>query len=53
MFGGLFAGTNLIMYSVAPYPMTLVLSWIGLSLVQSVLVGVAFAAIRGKENCSS
>ena len=51
LLGGLEAGKNLIMYSVAPYPMSLTLSWIGIAFVESVIAGIILAKIWGNETC--
>ena len=41
----LFIGTNLIMYAVAPYPMSLVINWIIGVTIQLVLAGIIVALI--------
>ncbi len=41
----IFIGTNLIMYAVAPYPMSMVISWIIGVTIQLVLAGIIVALI--------
>jgi len=40
-----FIGTNLIMYAVAPYPLSMVMSWIAGTLIQLVFAGIIVALI--------
>lgn len=40
LIGGFMAGNHLVMYSVAPYSLSMVLGWIGLGTLQATLAGV-------------
>ena len=45
LIGGLEAGKNLIMYTVAPYPCALAASWIVAGFAQAILVGIVASLV--------
>ena len=47
LMAGFTAGCHLMMYSVQPYPMELILAWIGAGVVQYVAVGALCACVWG------
>lgn len=49
MLGGLEMGKNFIMHSVAPYPVSLTISWICFNFTQFVFVGIIASLVYGKE----
>ncbi len=49
MLGGLQMGQNFIMHAVAPYPVSLTLSWICFSFVQLVFLGIISSLVYGKN----
>lgn len=48
LLSGFLAGNNLVMYSVAPYPTSLVFAWIACGLVQAVLAGMVCTAVADR-----
>ncbi len=49
MLGGLEMGKNFVMHSVAPYPVSLTLSWICFGFLQFVFVGIIASLVYGKN----
>lgn len=49
ILGGLEMGRNFIMHSVAPYPVSLTLSWIVFGFVQFVFLGIIASLVYGKN----
>jgi len=48
----IFIGTNLIMYAVAPYPMSMVISWMIGVTIQMVLAGIIVALIYRNKSAA-
>ncbi|MBK9294790.1 MAG: hypothetical protein IPM57_10180 [Oligoflexia bacterium] len=48
LMGSLWAGQNLIMYAVLPYPLSLTLSWIFLGYIQTIFIGVLLTKLVKK-----
>ncbi len=46
------AGKNFIMHAVAPWDLTIVLSWIGIGLFEGIAIGMALAWFWGKQTPS-
>jgi len=53
LLGALYGSGQLVMYSVAPYPMLLIASWIAGGIVEYAVAGLLYCCVVRPESCSS